>query len=200
MMKVLLKGARGDIAPSALETLLNAAERLLLEEGWAAVTERGIAESTGLPSHLVSYYFSSVDDVLLAVFRRRTERDLESYAKALQSPQPLWALWRLVNDPVFSVFTTELFALATHRVTLRSELVDHAERLRTALVEGLGTVLQNHAGDSTQPPPEAAAVLMTAVPGMLVMEQAVGISAGHVETRAAAERYLRELEGDPPAR
>ncbi len=200
MMKVLLTGARGNIGPSALETLLNAAEQLMLDEGWAAVTERTVAEKTGLSSYLVNYYFGSVDELLVAVFRRRTEQDLGSYAEALESPQPLWALWRLVNDPVSRLFTTELVALATHRVTLRAELAYHAERLRAAQVEGLAKVLKNRAGDTAWMPPEAAAVLMTALPGVLIMEQAVGISAGHLETMAAVERYLRDLEGDPLAR
>jgi ketopantoate hydroxymethyltransferase len=38
---------------------------------------------------------------------------------------------------------------------------------------------------------------MTSVSQILVMEQALGMSAGHAETVEFVERYLRRLEGDP---
>ena len=38
---------------------------------------------------------------------------------------------------------------------------------------------------------------MTSVSRVLVMEQALGMSAGHAETVEFVERYLHRLEGDP---
>ncbi len=177
--------------------LLDAAEQLMLEEGWAAVTSRRVAEQAGLRSQLVHYYFRTMDDLLLAVFRRRAEQGFKGHAKALKSPQPLWALWRIFNNPPFSVFTMELFALANHRAKLRAELAYHAERFRAAQTETFAKVLQGYGVDTDRLPPVAAAFLMTGVPGVLFMEQAVGISAGHAEIVEVIERYLRELEGEP---
>ena len=74
--------------------LLDAAERLMLEEGYAAVTSRRVAEKAGLKPQLVHYYFRTMGDLYLAVFRRRAEQGLAAQAQALNSPQPLWALWR----------------------------------------------------------------------------------------------------------
>ena len=80
--------------------LLDAAERLMLEEGYAAVTSRRVAEKAGLKPQLVHYYFRTMEDLFLAVFRRRAEQGLvEAQAQALESPQPLWALWRFSSDP-----------------------------------------------------------------------------------------------------
>lgn len=188
------------IAPPDAKTrtvLLDAAERLMLDEGWAAVTGRRVAEKAGLRSQLVHYYFHSMDELLLAVFRRRAEQGFKGHAKALQAPQPLWALWRIFNNPPFSVFTMELFALANHRAELRAELAYYAERFRAAQTETFANVLENYGVDTDRMPPVAAAFLMTGVPGILFMEQAVGISAGHAEIVTVVERYLRELEGDP---
>ena len=179
--------------------LLDAAERLMLEEGWAAVTSRRVAEEAGLRSQLVHYYFHAMDDLLLAVFRRRAEQGFKGHAKALQSAQPLWALWRIFNNPPFSVFTMELFALANHRAKLREELALYAERFRAAQTETFATVLEAYGVDTRHFPPAAMAFLMTGVPGILFMEQAVGISAGHAEIVALVERYLGELEGEPPS-
>ena len=51
--------------------LLDAAEQMILDEGYAAVTSRRVAEKAGLKPQLVHYYFRTMDDLYLAVFRRR---------------------------------------------------------------------------------------------------------------------------------
>src|ERR1700756_1229947 len=56
--------------------LLDAAEQLLLEEGYAAVTSRRVAERAGLKPQLVHYYFRTMEDLFLAVFHRRAEEGL----------------------------------------------------------------------------------------------------------------------------
>ena len=53
--------------------LLDAAERLMLEEGYAAVTSRRVGRKAGISSQLVHYYFRTMDDLFLEVFRRRAE-------------------------------------------------------------------------------------------------------------------------------
>ena len=96
-----MASARRIGAPDAKNrgVLLDAAEQLMLEEGYAAVTSRRVAEKAGLKPQLVHYYFRTMDDLFLAVFRRRAEQGLVEQAQALQSPQPLWALWRFGTDP-----------------------------------------------------------------------------------------------------
>ena len=54
--------------------LLDAAEQLLIEEGYAAVTSRRVADRAGLKPQLVHYYFRTMEDLFLAVFHRRAER------------------------------------------------------------------------------------------------------------------------------
>jgi AcrR family transcriptional regulator len=190
------------IGPSDAKTrtiLLDAAEQLMLDEGWAAVTGRRVAEKAGLRSQLVHYYFHSMDDLLLAVFRRRAEQGFKANTKALSSPQPLWALWRMFNNPPFSVFTMELFALANHRAELRTELAYYAERFRDEQATTFANVLETYGVDTQQLPPVAVAFLLTGVQGLLFMEETLGISAGHAEIVTLVEGYLRQLEGDPVA-
>ena len=92
--------------------LLDAAERLMLEEGYAAVdSRRRVADRSALKPQLVHYYFRTMEDLYLAVFRRRADQGLEAQAQALQSPQPLWALWRYSSDPRITAFTVEFMAL-----------------------------------------------------------------------------------------
>src|SRR5205823_13649069 len=49
--------------------LLDADEKLLLEEGYAAVTSRRVAAKAGLKPQLVHYYFRTMDDLFIEVFR-----------------------------------------------------------------------------------------------------------------------------------
>src|ERR1700689_5682540 len=96
-----MTSARRIGAPDAKNrsVLLDAAEQLMIEEGYAAVTSRRVAEKAELKPQLVHYYFRTMDDLFLAAFRRRAEEGLEAQARGLQARQPLWALWRVRTDP-----------------------------------------------------------------------------------------------------
>jgi TetR/AcrR family transcriptional regulator len=177
--------------------LLDAAEQLMLEEGYAAVTSRRVAQKAELKPQLVHYYFRTMDDLFLAAFRRRAEDGLQAQARALQSPQPLWALWRFSTDPAATALTMEYVALANHRKTLKAEIAYYAERFREEQLKSMTTVLDRYGMDPAEIPPLVWSVLMTGVSQVLVMEQALGMSAGHAETVAFVERYLRRLEGEP---
>ena len=47
--------------------LLDAAEQLMREEGYAAVTSRRVAAKAGLKPQLVHYYFRTMDDLFIAL-------------------------------------------------------------------------------------------------------------------------------------
>jgi AcrR family transcriptional regulator len=196
-----MTSARRIGAPDAKNrgVLLDAAEQLMLEEGYAAVTSRRVAEKAALKPQLVHYYFRTMDELFLAAFSRRAEEGLEAQAHALQSPQPLWALWRFSTDPAATAVTMEFVALANHRKALRAEIAYYAERFREEQRNVLSTVLERYGMDSAEVPPLVWSVLMTSVSRVLVMEEALGMSAGHAETVEFVERYLHRLEGDPEA-
>jgi AcrR family transcriptional regulator len=194
-----MTAARRIGAPDAKNrsVLLDAAEQLMLEEGYAAVTSRRVAQKAALKPQLVHYYFRTMDDLFLAAFRRRAEDGLRLQAQALQSPQPLWALWRFSTDPAATAVTMEYVALANHRKALKAEIAYYAERFREEQCKAVSTVLDRYGIDPADVPPLVWSVLITGVSQVLVMEQALGMSAGHSETVAFVERYLRRLEGEP---
>jgi AcrR family transcriptional regulator len=196
-----MTSARRIGAPDAKNrgVLLDAAEQLMLEEGYAAVTSRRVAEKAALKPQLVHYYFRTMDDLFLAAFRRRAEEGLEAQARALQSPQPLWALWRFSTDPAATAVTMEFAALANHRKALKAEIAYYAERFREEQRKVLSTALERYGVDFVQVPSLVWSVLMTSVSRVLVMEQTLGMSAGHAETIEFVERYLHQLEGNPGA-
>lgn len=194
-----MTSARRIGAPDAKNrgVLLDAAERLMLEEGYAAVTSRRVAEKADLKPQLVHYYFRTMDELFLAAFRRRGEDGLRLQAQALQSPQPLWALWRFSTDPAATALTMEYVALANHRKALKAEIGYYAERFREEQTTAVSAVLERYGMAAADVPPLVWSVLITSVSRVLVMEQALGMSLGHAETVAFVERYLHQLEGDP---
>jgi len=180
------------------EQLVDAAERLLLRDGYAAVSSRRVAAEAGLKPALVHYYFRTMDDLFLAVFRRRAEQNLTRLDRVLESPQPLRALWELSVEPSGTAFTVEFSALANHRKAIRAEIAEYAERFRQMQVEALTTRLPELGWDTDEMPPAAFVVLLTAISRVLAMEEGLGMSGGHAETLDLVERALTRLEGEAP--
>jgi AcrR family transcriptional regulator len=145
----------------------------------------------------VHYYFRTMEELLLAVFRRRAEKGLEAQANALQGPQPLWALWRFGTDSDFTRISLEFMALANHRKAMRAEITYYAERFRDEQRKTVTAALLRCGVDSDDVPPVVWTVLMASLSRFLVLEQTLGMSTGHAETIELVERYLRRLEGEP---
>jgi TetR/AcrR family transcriptional regulator len=194
-----MASARRIGAPDAKNrgVLLDAAEQLTLEEGYAAVTSRRVADRAGLKPQLVHYYFRTMEDLFLEVFRRRAEQGLAALATALASPQPLWALWRFSTKPEATRLTMEFMGLANHRKALRAEIIYYAERFRQEQNKAIATALRRYGVDTSEVPPVVWTVFATSVSQALVMERALGMSTGHAETLDYCERWLRRLEGEP---
>jgi AcrR family transcriptional regulator len=174
--------------------LLDATEQLMLEDGYAAVSSRRIARKAGLKPQLVHYYFRTMDDLFLAAFRRRAEEGLERQTKAIGSAQPLRALWALSDDSRGTALTMEFAALANHRKSIRSEIARYGELFRTRQTAVLTEVMEENGIDTELFPPVMVMVAITGVSQILVMEDALGMTAGHAETRDVVERCLGQLE------
>ncbi|MBI3214960.1 MAG: TetR/AcrR family transcriptional regulator [Mycobacterium sp.] len=176
--------------------LLDAAEELMRDEGYAAVTSRRVAEKAGLKPQLVHYYFRTMDDLFLELFRRRADQMQHYHQLALQSPQPLWALWELNTDAAGTAMTMEFVALANHRKTLRAEIARYAELFRTQQINTITAAMERYDVPFDEFSPTVLMVLMTGATQVLVQEQLLGMSAGHEETLTFAARWLTFLEGE----
>lgn len=90
----------------------------------------------------------------------------------------------------------EFIGLAHRNEAFKAEIARYAELLRAEQLEALPAILQRYGAAAQAYPPEVLTVLLTGVSRVLVMEQMLGVSLGHAQTRERVERYLRELEGD----
>jgi AcrR family transcriptional regulator len=174
--------------------LLDAAEQLLLEEGYAAVTSRRVAAKAGLKPQLVHYYFRAMDDLFLAVFRRRADENVARFERLPAAQRSLRSLWDLNADPRGAAFMIEFVALANHRKAIRAEIAGYAERWRAAQLDALTAALAADGITADQLPPTVALLLMTGLAQVLAIEQALGVTAGHDATTAFVERAISQLE------
>ena len=174
--------------------LVDAAELLLREEGYAAVTSRRVAARADLKPQLVHYYFRTMDDLFLEVLRRRAEENLIRFERAITDGASLRTLWQLNVDPRGVAFTMEFVALANHRKAIRAEVARYAERFRAAQVEAFRVVLARHGIAEEQLPPIVALLMMTGLSQVLALESTLGVTTGHDTTLEFIERTIDQLE------
>lgn len=175
--------------------LLDAAERLLNDEGYAAVTSRRVAAEAGLKPQLVHYYFRTMDDLFLDLFRRRADENIARFERSIAEDGSLRNLWRLNADPRGAAFRIEWVALANHRKAVRTEVARYAERFRAIQIEAVTAALAAQGVDEEQIPPVVALLLMTGIGQVLALEGGLGVTAGHDLTLDYIERKITELEG-----
>ena len=175
--------------------LLDRAEELMVEEGYAAVTYRVLAARAGVTGGLVQYYFPTLDDLFVALLERRSERNLERLRAALASrpDEPLRVAWEFSTDEAGAALLLEFMALANHRKTIRAAIFDVIEQTRRAELDALKARWREYpVPDGLSP--EAMLFLLHEIPKMTLLEQAVGRSAGHGEVRTFVEQRLDAVE------
>jgi AcrR family transcriptional regulator len=180
--------------------LLDAAEELMREEGYAAVTSRRVATRAGLKPQLVHYYFRTMDDLFLELIRRGTEQRRVRLEQALESSEPLNAVWEVCSDPQITALTWEFMALANHRKSIRAEIARSGEEFRALNLEALTRTVHKSGVRLQGWPLPAVMFLMEAGIRILVIEKSLGMSTGHAEILAVAKKYQRLLQrGRKPA-
>jgi AcrR family transcriptional regulator len=178
------RGAKG----SAKRTLLlDAAETLIVDEGYAAVSTRRVGLEAGVQPSLVHYYFPTTEDLLMAVYERAAERAHARAIEALSTERPLEAFWQLSKDSAHTALGTEFYALANHRKMIQGRMAETAVAFRTAQAEALASAL----GDETGANAMALVLLVTGMSRILVMEEATGVTTGHAELRAMIDTLLQ---------
>ncbi|MEV0712187.1 MULTISPECIES: TetR/AcrR family transcriptional regulator [Nocardia] len=174
--------------------LLDAAEQLMLDEGYAAVTSRAVARKAGLKYQLVYYYFRTMDDLLLEVFTRRAEEGLARQAVALASPNPLRALWEFNTEAAAAALTMEFAALANHRKVIRAALTEYSNRFREAEMTALREFMEKYDAQEKTWPAEVVVVALSGVSRFLMLEESLGVRGGHAETMEFVEQRLRQMD------
>lgn len=174
--------------------LLDAAEEIMLKEGYAAVSSRSVAAAMGINPSLVHYYFQTIDDLFVALMQRRADRNVRRMVEALESTQPLRSWWELVSDPRGTALYAELMAAANHRPALKAEVGEVAHRMRKMQIERLDTLLHEYDLDPELLPPVLVAAAMQGLAFGVVHDLSAGYDTQPEAAALAMGRLLDRLE------
>jgi AcrR family transcriptional regulator len=174
-------------------SILGAAQALLLDQGYGAVSTRRVAAVAGLKPSLVHYYFPTTDDLWLALFRLGADQSNAMLDEALTASDPLAALWGFFADSSRTALALEFMALANHKERLRAEMVTHSEQMRARQVEMLTKVLGEQFADADGCLPAGLTLVLAGIGRALIMEGGLGVTGGHAEARAFVEQWIGRL-------
>ena len=93
------RAERRDQATADTRTaILTAARERLLNDGYANLSTRSVAEAANVPLSQIHYHFGSKLQLILAVLAAENERLLERQAAMFGAPEPLWVRWNTACD------------------------------------------------------------------------------------------------------
>jgi len=188
--------AKVSTARSAAETaLLDAAERLLVDVGYAGITTRRLAEEAGVNHGLVHYYFGSIENLLIRTLERFTERLIERQRAMYSADVPFIEKWRtsmrfLIEEDVrYEKVWLELQALSWNRPEMRERLalVDH--QWRSVLIDAFAEPREEFDVDM---PLDALVSLVATFNIGIMVERLSGVTTGHAELIEWIDRFLEE--------
>jgi AcrR family transcriptional regulator len=178
---------------TAEDALLDAAERLLVDVGYAGITTRRLAEEAGVNHGLVHYYFGSNENLLVRALERFTERLIARQRELYSSEAPFIDKWRtamrylLSEDATYEKIWLELQALAWNNRELRERLVGVNAEWRAVLTEAFE---QPHRELGIDMPLDALVSLVITFNLGVMVERQGGIDDGHRELLEWIDRWL----------
>ncbi len=180
---------------AAEEALLDAAERVLVDAGYAGITTRRLAEEAGVNHGLVHYYFGSVENLLVRMLERFTERLITRQREMYAADMPFLEKWRtamryLMDDDVtYEKIWLELQALAWNTPELQERVAHVNDEWRAVLTEAFDEPRRRYGIDI---PLEALVSLVMTFNEGIILERAHGITTGHDELLAWIDCWLEE--------
>lgn len=174
--------------------ILDAAEAIMRDEGYAAVSSRKVAARAGLKSKLVHYYFRTMDELFLALLHRVEQRHYEELGKAIACAEPLAALWQLSTGPSMPRLHKEFVALATHHDQLRFEIARSAQRTRNIYAAAAEKALDAAGIDTQAYPPVAIGMLMDGLARLISTDEILGLNEGHEQALLLVKTLLDQLK------
>lgn len=184
----------------AIKALLDAAEHLLVEEGYGAITTRKLAEEAGVNHGLVHYYFGSMEEVMVQVLERFTARLIERQRAMYSSDRPFLDKWRTAwsfqeedLSAGYSKIWLELQALAWNRPDLRARVQQVNQEWRRVLTEAFAPALRDYGFDALSLK-AAVSLVMTMAQGY-ALERLSGIDEGHAALLSEIEAWMKSRAG-----
>ena len=185
----------------ATDALLDAAESLLVEVGYAAITVRKLADRAGVNHGLVHYYFGSMEEVFLQTLERFTDRLIERQRGLYAAEAPFVDKWRQAMaylqadfDSGYQKVWFELQAMAWNHAEMRERVASVLGRWIDVLVPAFDVGLDELGVDKSRFPTSAVVSLVTTFNQGVMLEHLSGVTTGHGELLAMIDRWLSDQE------
>jgi TetR/AcrR family transcriptional regulator len=185
----------------ATEAVLDAAEALLVEVGYAAITVRKLADRAGVNHGLVHYYFGSMEEVFLQTLERFTDRLIERQTRLYAAEVPFVDKWRTAMAYLSADFESgyqkvwlELQAMAWNHGEMRDRVAAVVGRWQDVLQPAFELGLEELGLDKGRFPPDVVVTLVRTFNEGLMLEHLSGVTTGHAELLAAIDQWLAERE------
>lgn len=187
------------------QRFLDAAERLLIQHGYAGVSTRRLAEEAGANHGLVHYYFGSMEELFLHVLERFTARLIERQRAMYASPLPYVERWReamryLDEDRPYQKIWWELQAMSWNRPEFRTRIAKVHEAWLDAMRDAVREALSRYELDSPVLSLDAWVTLIVTVNEGIILERLSGITRGHDQLLQGIEHWLELLENAAASR
>src|SRR3954469_16883355 len=103
--------------------IMEAAERLFADHGFAGTSVRDIAEAAAVNLAMISYYFGSKEKLMEAMFRYRGEHLTMQLQTILYNKEltPIQKVERLIDDYIDRIFKKQCF----HKIMVREQMADN---------------------------------------------------------------------------
>jgi AcrR family transcriptional regulator len=183
------------------EALLNAAERLLVSEGRDGLTTRRVARAAGVNQGLVYHHFGSLEELMLAVLERFTERLIARQRALYAGPGPFREKWLEAMGYMeadlaagYAKVWLELQALGWNRPELRARVAGVNEAWRNVLREAFTDAREEYGLTEAELPLEAVVSLVMTFTQGVDVERLSEIETGHAEMVRWFNRWLLALE------
>jgi AcrR family transcriptional regulator len=184
-----------------VERFLDAAERLLIEVGYSGITTRRLAAEADANQGLVHYYFGSMDELLVQVLERFTDRLVARQREMYARDVPFLEKWRTamayIEEDLESGYPKiwyELNALAWNRPELRERVAHVSDEWRAVLTEAFTGAIDEYGLDRERFPVDAVVTLVATFNEGILLERLSGIDRGHRELLAWIDGWLSSLE------
>jgi AcrR family transcriptional regulator len=179
------------------DAFLDAAERLLIDVGYAGITTRRLAEEAGANHGLVHYYFGSMEELFVRALERFTDRLIARQRAMYTADAPFIEKWRtamhfLEEDLAagYPKIWLELQALGWNRPDIRERVARVNAEWRAVLTEALAKAMDEEGIDLGGFPLEAVVALVFTFNQGIELERLSGISDGHAQLLTSIDRWL----------
>lgn len=184
----------------ATDALLDAAEAMLVDVGYAAITTRRLADRAGVNHGLVHYYFGAMEDLLLRVVERFTDQLIERQRLMYGADVPFIEKWRqamrFLDEDAESGYQKvwfEMQAMAWNNEAIRARMQQVSQRWIDVVSPAFDRGLVELGVDRRRFPTTAVVSLVMTFNQGVMLEKLTGVDSGHRELLRMVDRTLEGL-------